>query len=313
MSHARSVAHLGNFRLAAKVLHMSQPALSRSIQGLEDNLGVQLFDRLPHGVVPTAFGETFLAKAQVLLDLDEDLSREMRLLQGIDQSAVRVTAAPFPYELLVPAVAVAMARERPDLQCRLRAGGWREATTQVLAREAEFGIGDLGAASADPRLYTELLGEHALHFFCRPGHSLLSQRDLTLARLAQTPFVAPRASVRVGPVLGRLRGPAGKSDLNTGDFVPAWEVESVSLSKQIVAASEMLGAGTLTQIEHELEAGTLVLVPYHPDWLRLSYGFISRRDVTVSPSTRSFMAAFRERESEVRLHEETLLRRYAFA
>src|ERR1700709_120993 len=112
MSHARTIAHLGNFRLAAQVLHMSQPALSRSIQTLEEGLGVKLFDRLSHGVLPTEFGETFLKKAQVLLDLRDDLEREMHLMQGIDQTAVRVTAAPFPYELLVSQVAVAMARAR---------------------------------------------------------------------------------------------------------------------------------------------------------------------------------------------------------
>ena len=50
LTHARTLAQMGNFRLAAQVLHISQPALTRSIQALEAALGVQLFDRMALGV-----------------------------------------------------------------------------------------------------------------------------------------------------------------------------------------------------------------------------------------------------------------------
>ena len=54
-----------NFARAAEALHISQPALSRSIAGLEQSLGVQLFDRTSAGVEPTIFGQTSFNRATV--------------------------------------------------------------------------------------------------------------------------------------------------------------------------------------------------------------------------------------------------------
>ena len=57
LRHALALAEYRNFARAADALHITQPALSRSIQSLEDGLGVRLFDRSPRDVQPTAFGE----------------------------------------------------------------------------------------------------------------------------------------------------------------------------------------------------------------------------------------------------------------
>ena len=86
LTHARTLAKLGNFRMAAQVLHLSQPALTRSIQALEAELGVKLFNRLVHSVEPTRFGEAFLPKAHLLLQVHDDLTREMKVLQALERS-----------------------------------------------------------------------------------------------------------------------------------------------------------------------------------------------------------------------------------
>ncbi|MEI8352823.1 MAG: LysR family transcriptional regulator [bacterium] len=63
LRHALALAEHRNFARAATALHITQPALSRSIQSLEDALGVHLFDRNPRDVEPTAFGELVLRHA----------------------------------------------------------------------------------------------------------------------------------------------------------------------------------------------------------------------------------------------------------
>ncbi len=311
LQHARSIAQLGSFHLAATALHLSQPALTRSIQALETTLGLPIFDRLPHGAVPNKFGEAFLAKAHLLLLARDDLKREMLLLRGQEKTATRISVGPYMYDFLAPAAMAEMAATHPDLLSRIRLANWRDVSAQVLARESDFGIADVGALAADGRLICEPLGQHAMHFYCRAGHALLGRSDLTLADLSTVPIAGTRAAVRLGTSLTRLRGRAGHTDETTGDFVPACEVDSVPMAKVIVKSSDAIGAATLVQLEAELEQGTLALMPIKADWLKLSYGFMRRRDLIVSPGMEAFMAAFRKQEAIFTLADDALNKRYA--
>jgi DNA-binding transcriptional LysR family regulator len=154
------------------------------------------------------------------------------------------------------------------------------------------------------------MGQHALYFYCRAGHPILGRGEVTLADLADTVLVGTRASVRLGAVLVKLGGRAGSLDKTTGDFVPAWEVNTIHATKCMVASSDAIGAAMLTQIGPELDTGALCLVPVHAPWLRLNYGFIRRRDSAVSGGAREFMAAFRERETLLNSREGELRCRF---
>ena len=310
LTHARTLAQTGRFRHAAQVLHITQPALTRSIQALEAALGVQLFNRLALGVELTRFGEAFLPKAHLLLQVHDDLTREMKVLKALEQVDLRIAMGPYAYDLHGPAAMACVGAAHPGLQCRLVLGDWREVTTQVLGRNVELGVGDVAPAAGDARLDTELVGQHAVHFYCRAGHPILGRGNLTLEDLADTVLVGTRASVRLGTVLVKLGGRAGALDKTTGDFVPAWEVNDIHATRLMVASSDAIGAAMLTQIRQELHGGALCLVPVHTPWLNLNYGFIRRRDSAVSAGALEFMAAFREREAGLAMQETALLHRF---
>jgi len=310
LAHARALARLRSFRLAARELHLSQPALTRSIRVLEDSLGVPLFDRRPNGASPTAFGAVFLSKAEAILLAHEDLVREMQLMAGLEKGSLCVAAGAYPSDVLVPGVAAALAAKHPELECRLRHGNWREAMAQVIAREADLGVADISEAVRDARLETESVGRHQLFFYCRAGHPLLRLRELTLPRIGAFAWVATRFPSRMIGVLSSHRSRAGTVDPVTATFVPAWEVEVIGTAKRIVAESDAVGGAMLTQIERELEEGTLVVLPYRADWLTLDYGFIYLRDRTVSPATRAFMEECRRADAALTVREAALQKRY---
>jgi DNA-binding transcriptional LysR family regulator len=310
LAHAQALARLRSFRSAAQVLHLSQPALTRSIRALEESLGVPLFDRLPGGVEPTAFGEQFLRKAASVLVAHDDLVRDMRLMAGLEDGALCVSVGPYPDDLLVPGVAATLAARHPGLAFRVRHGSWREVTAHVLAREADLGLAEISEARADDRLQTEPVGGHRLVVHCRAGHPLCAAPEVAFAHLASYPWVGTRVPARSVGMLGAFGGRPGTLDDGSGTFSPAWEVESVVTAKRIVAESDGLSAALLTQIERELMEGALVALPYQADWLRLDYGFVRLRDRTVSPAARAFMDEVHRQERALVAREAALRARF---
>lgn len=310
LAHAQALARLGSFRLAARELHLSQPALTRSIRALEEAFGVALFDRGPDGVAPTAFGEMFLRKSQTILLQHGDLVRDIRLMAGLQKGGLCVCAGPYPADVLVPRVAAALASAHPALAGKLRQGSWQEVSTQVLDRRADLGLAEISAAACDGRLQTEPLGQHRLFFYCRAGHPLLGMRELALEPVFGFPWVSTRLPGRMVEAVAGRRGAAGEVDPATGTWVPAWEVEMPATAKVIVAAGDGIGAAMLTQIEREVQEGTLAVLPYQPEWLRLDYGFVYLRERTLSPAARAFMDECRRAEAALAAREAALIERY---
>src|SRR3546814_9310124 len=76
--HAKSLADEGSFRVAAAKLGLTQPALTKSIQALEAEVGVRLFDRSRKGIAPTAAGAALLRRAAGLLDGMADLQADRK-------------------------------------------------------------------------------------------------------------------------------------------------------------------------------------------------------------------------------------------
>lgn len=310
LAHAQALARLRNFSLAAQALHLSQPALTRSILALEESLGVPLFDRRAGGVEPTAFGELLLRRSTTILEAHEELVRDILLLAGLETGTLCVSAAAYPGDVLIPGVAAAMAATHPRLKCRIRHGSWHETVALVLAREADLGIAEVSGADRDARLQTEVLGRHQAHFYCRAGHPLASAHTLTLDQIGGFPWVSSRLPQRVVSSLSGLPSAAGRIDPVENCFVPAWEVEAVGSAKHIVAESNGIGGALLVQIERELAEGTLVRLPYAADWLRLGYGFVYLRDRTLSPAALAFIDECRRQDAEIGARESALRERH---
>lgn len=99
LAHALALSRLGNFHRAAKALHLSQPALSRSIRSLEHSLGVSLFDRHGAQIKPTVYGEALLRRAERMLEQSDELERDIQLLEGLKAGGLAVGMGGFAAEL----------------------------------------------------------------------------------------------------------------------------------------------------------------------------------------------------------------------
>jgi DNA-binding transcriptional LysR family regulator len=108
LAQALVLAEYRNFARAAKVLHMSQPALTRSIQALEERMGLPLFERMRSGVEPTDAGQLLLKRAKAMLGQADDLMREVGGVGTGVQAGLRVAVGPYPAGMIVSPAVVAM-------------------------------------------------------------------------------------------------------------------------------------------------------------------------------------------------------------
>src|ERR1700733_14164589 len=169
-------AELLNFTKAATSLYVSQPALSKQIQQLEQELGAELFVRRARSVGLTQSGEAFLAYARkAVRDLEEG-TEEVSGNQGVLRGSLSIAAfSLFTSEVLLDSVT--LFKERfPDVRVNLRSG----VSDEIESAVANGGV-DLGFASA-PRnqdLSWNELFTHELVLFTPANHPITAKEKIT--------------------------------------------------------------------------------------------------------------------------------------
>jgi LysR family cyn operon transcriptional activator len=118
-----AVADHKGFSRAAHQLKISQPALSRQIQGLEKELGIQLFDRVGRRTLLTAAGADLLDRGRALLHESESLKGRASDLSGGSHGVLRLGATPHAYQSFVARLLAEFRRSKPEIEVTLAEDG----------------------------------------------------------------------------------------------------------------------------------------------------------------------------------------------
>jgi DNA-binding transcriptional LysR family regulator len=310
LRHLLTLVEHAHFGRASEALNISQPALTKSIQALESELGVTLLDRKRGALGLTVFGELVVRRSRALLDGEADMLHEIRLLAGLESGSLKVALGPYPSVVSgYPAIARLLAR-RPKIGIAARVVSWREVARQVAAREVDLGLAELSGLATDDQFATELVGQHRGRFFCRPGHPVLAHARVALPSLLEFPWVASRLPQRIAANLPRSIGRAGTVDALTGDFVPAIELDVPMQLADLLSGSDALALASLALMERALVAGAVALVPTTGIEFRAAYGFIYLKDRSLTPAALAYMQETRAVEDDIVRREEVLSRRY---
>lgn len=310
LRHLLSLVEYAHFGRAAAALNISQPALTKSIQALEAELGVMLLDRKRGAVVLTAFGELVVQRSRALLNAEEDLLREITLLAGLEIGSLRVALGPYPSVVSgYPAMARLLAR-RPKITVAVHVAGWREVARRVSARDVDLGLAELSGVEEDDQFATELVGQHRGRIFCRPGHPILAAGRVALPALLEFPWMASRLPARIAAGLPRTVGRAGRIDALSGDFIPAITIDVPMQIADLLAGSDTLAFASLALMEHDLAAGNVAVVPTSKVAFQANYGFIRLKDRSLTPAALAYMDEVRAVEAGIAGREAALAERY---
>jgi DNA-binding transcriptional LysR family regulator len=297
IQHVTALGRFRNFAKAAESLDISQPALSKSIRGIEASLGVRLFDRSRKGVSPTAFGEIILSASGPLLRGVDEVLAEIRRVKGLEAGTVRIGAGSFALDMSVAETVTRLAARHPSLHIRLVLDDWESLTQKVVAGSLDVAVAEVTAAEQEPQLSVERTGEHTGVFYCRSGHPLLTPSKLTFEDISGFPFAMSPLPGRVAPFFERI-GAAGRIDPSSGHFLPAITLDSVILMKRAVHETNAISWAPNVLIASELADGSFVALPFAPPWARLNYGIFRRADRPVTPALEMFLVELRAVEKK---------------
>jgi len=187
LRYFKAVAEELHFGRAAARLHLAQPALTRQIQRLEEEVGVLLLKRTQRSVELTAAGALFLERAtHILADLDKAAIDARRVAAG-EYGRLTVGFIHSSSYSLMPAILERFRHLYPDVELDLREMTVGE-QFEALARGA-IDVGLLRPPSPDPRIETATILEEGFLLVVPKGHALADGGGVTLAQLAGEPFI----------------------------------------------------------------------------------------------------------------------------
>ena len=212
LKHLIELANSGSFSQSANKLHLTQPALSRSIKALEDELGQALFDRMGRKNELTTFGAHIVQRARVLVDEANELRQTSLQLQKGEIGQFRVGMGSGPGAMLMTPLLMLMATEHPQAHIDISRGSTALLVQALRDRLLDALILDIRSLQPSADLKVEALQEMAGAFMCRPGHPLAKKRSVPFALLRDYPVASTPLSDEVARILMERFGPNAHPD-----------------------------------------------------------------------------------------------------
>jgi DNA-binding transcriptional LysR family regulator len=305
LTHVVALADRRSYHRAAEVIGISQSALSKSIQGLEDHLGLVLFERSRRGVAPTDAGRLLVTRARELLFGHADLARELSLLRSGCSGELAVGAGPYAVELVVGPALARLLGPPPSPRVSIDVSHWLELLRQLRLRRLDMFVAELSELEDGSDLLIQPLNRHQGYFVTRRAHPLAANAAPTMQEILSYPVVMASKLPRrlVSPLL-EGRDPPQKTDTP----VPAVQCDSVALMRLLVANSDVIGAFPLTLVERELRERTLVVLPFFDSRFCTSYGIVLLKARTLSPIAERFLQLLKDAEEAMSRREAELQR-----
>lgn len=294
LSHVLALADALHFARAAERVHLSQPAFSRSIQAIETDLGIRLFDRDVGDVRPTPAGEFVIERARRLLFDARCLQRDVDLFRDSQLGDTAFGAGPFPAATLMPRALSELRRRYPKVAVRVEQSNWKQLLERLRAEDIEFFVADVRDLPQDHALEIRPLGTQSGFFYVRTAHPLAGHQ-CTVADVWQHGIAATKLPSVLRAELARVLGLPAREEA-----VLALECDDIAILRAVALSTDTVLAATQTSVQADLDAGTLL--PLRIEGLPSLFsemGVVSLRNRTPSPMAQHAIACIARVAAEV--------------
>ncbi len=259
LEHFLAVAETGSFSRAAEKLFLTQSALSRSIQALEEEIGGRLLDRVGKRNELTPLGHQMVERAQRIVLEASELKRGVELMRQANAGVMRVGLGSGPGAILMTPLMCHMARNHPQVRVRVVRGPTDLQLVQLRARQLDALVVDMRVVPPDPDLTIEPVGEMAGGWMVRSGHPLLAARAVSIDDVVAYPVASIPLSDEVARLIvsqyGQKANPARITTL---------ECEDVESLIDVTERTDAVLLAVLATAREQLAAGRLAVLPVRP-------------------------------------------------
>ena len=287
------VAELGSFSRAADALFLTQPTVSEHVRALEDELGVQLLDRLGRGTTPTKAGTLLLGYARRLLALSREARQAIEQFQGRVSGELVLGGSNIPGEYVLPALIGAFRLKYPDVSLSLRIGASRDVQEWVEQGHVEIGV--VGAVPSSRALESRPLMADDLVLAVPPDHPWVSRKTVSVD------------DVKTEPLILRERGSGSRETLESGlkqlgtgleAFHIVGEIASTQAVKQAIRAGLGVSFVSRLAVEDECRARILACVKVRDLNVTRAFHVVTHRDRSRSPLAQAFLTFVESQPTE---------------
>ncbi|PAV49543.1 LysR family transcriptional regulator [Pseudomonas sp. HAR-UPW-AIA-41] len=277
-----AIAEAGSFSEAGERLHLTQPAVSKRIAGLEQQLNVRLFDRIGREVSLTEAGRALLPRAYQILNVLDDTRRALTNLNG--EISGRLTLATSHHIGLhrLPPLLRAFTRAHPQVALDIQFLDSEVAYEEVLHGRAELAVITL-APETRPPVAATAIWDDVLDFVAAPEHPLARNGAVSLADVARHPAVFPGDNTFTHHIVRRLFEAEG---LKPNIGMSTNYLETIKMMVSIGIAWSVLPR---TMLDSQVAA-----LPLPGVQLMRRLGYIVHTERTLSNAARAFIALLEE-------------------
>lgn len=283
-----AVAQQGTLGRAAETLNLSQPALSKTLNELEQLTGTRLFERGRLGAQLTLVGEQFLTHAVKVLDALNTAGQALNRKEGLSNDIVRIGALPTAALGILPSVIGQFHQQQKDITLQVATMNNTMLLAGLKSGEIDIGIGRMSDPELMSGLNYELLFLESLKLVVRPGHPLL-QETVTLSRVMEWPVVvSPKGTLPRQNAEALLQSQGCK--IPTGCI----ETLSASLSRQLTVDYDYVWFVPSGAVKDDLRRGLLAALPIPTQGAGEPIGILTRVDAPLTAGSQTLLSAIRK-------------------
>ncbi len=274
---------------ASASLGVSQPALSKTLQELEETVQLRLFDRHARGMRATDAGAVFVRSARRILAELRRVDEELDLLAAPGGGAVSLGALPVAAAGVLPGVLTRLKATHPRLTIRLRQGRTEDLAPLLAAGEIDLIVGRLYPPPMPDGFEREALWAEPMSILARSDHPILSKKRATVEDLRRYDFVLPTITQRVGLEIETLLEALGLA------LAAPLRSSSYGFIREMLHGTDLLSIMPRLMMAGDLIRGTLRIVPLPIATPDRPAGLILPRDRPLPPAARvlaSFLRAY---------------------
>ncbi|KAF1021170.1 MAG: HTH-type transcriptional regulator GbpR [Paracidovorax wautersii] len=251
-----SLARTGNMSQSSELLNTTQPALSRWLKELEEDIGLPLFERHARGLKPTAHGEALIAHARRIEAHLDSARDDMQALREGGSGIVAVGTSGASACDVVPMAVLRLLQLQPRSQVRLAESTMNVLMQQLAMGELDVVVGRSAPELHDARIAAEALYMEPIHLVARPRHPLFARAALAWADLMAYRWL-------VWPKGTPIRGALENALVAAGQVLPHDHLESnsVTLNLTLLASSDMIGLASHRAAQRFSSMGAMRVLP----------------------------------------------------